>query len=171
MIMTVWAFWSCLLFLTVALLMDIRFMKIPNWITLPLLIVGLIAQGVMNGRHGILMAICGAGAGFLLLLIMHLLGAVGAGDVKLFAGIGAWTGILFTLQVVVYSVLFGAVIGWIIVLAKHETGSRVRGIISRSTGFLILRDPRILQTGSKEVLKFPFMLAVMPGFICAYLYL
>ncbi|WP_379155003.1 prepilin peptidase [Paenibacillus sp. sgz5001063] len=169
--MTVWAFWGCLPFLTIALLMDIRFMRIPNWITLPLLIAGLIAQGVIAGRHGILMSICGAGTGLLLLLIMHLLGAVGAGDVKLFAGIGAWTGILFTLQVTVYSVLFGAVIGWIIVLARRETGSRVRGMISRSAGFLMLRDSRILKIGSKEALKFPFMLAVMPGFICAYLYL
>ncbi|MNO13028.1 Type 4 prepilin-like proteins leader peptide-processing enzyme [compost metagenome] len=169
--MAVWAFWSCLPFLAAALITDIRFMRIPNWITLPLLIAGLIVQGVLNGRHGFLVSLFGAGTGFLLLLIMHLLGAVGAGDVKLFAGIGAWTGILFTLQVAVYSVLFGAVIGWIIVLSRRETGRRIRGIISRSAGFLMLRDPRLLKRRSGDLLKFPFMLAVVPGFICAYLYL
>ncbi len=169
--MAAWAFWSCLPFLAAALLTDIRFMRIPNWITLPLLVAGLIVQGMMNGRQGFLVSICGAGTGFLLLLIMHLLGAVGAGDVKLFAGIGAWTGMLFTLQVTVYSVLFGAVIGWIIVLFRRETGRRIRGIISRSAGFLMFREPRLLRRRSDDLLKFPFMLAVVPGFICAYLYL
>ncbi|MBW4083437.1 prepilin peptidase [Paenibacillus sp. S150] len=169
--MAVWAFWGCLPFLAAALFTDIRFMRIPNWITFPLLIAGLNAQGIMNGRYGVLASISGAGTGFLLLLIMHLLGAVGAGDVKLFTGIGAWAGILFTLQVIVYSVLFGAVIGWVIVLARREAGSRIRGMISRSAGFLLLRDSPALRKSSGGLLKFPFMLAVIPGFICAYLYL
>jgi prepilin peptidase CpaA len=100
------------------------------------------------------------------------MGAVGAGDVKLFAGIGAWTGVLFTLQVMMYSILFGAVIGWMIVLCRREAGRRIRGIVSRTAGFLLLRNPKILKAGNgKEMLRFPFMLAVVPGFICTYLYL
>ncbi|WP_019912941.1 A24 family peptidase [Paenibacillus sp. HW567] len=170
--MAVWAFWGCLPFLAVALITDIRYMRIPNWITLTALLAGVLVQGLMKGWHGVLFSLCGAIAGFLLLLIMHLIGAVGAGDVKLFAGIGAWTGILFTLQVTVYSVLFGAVIGWIIVLTRRETGRRIRGIISRTAGFLLLRDLRLFKQGNgSELLRFPFMLAVVPGFICAYLYL
>lgn len=126
----------------------------------------------MKGLDGLLFTVCGAGAGLLLLLIMYVMGAVGAGDVKLFAGIGAWMGTLFTLQVIMYSILFGAVIGWIIVLGKREAGSRIRSILGRTGGLLLLRKFSLLQgKSSSGMLKFPFMLAVVPGYICSYLYL
>lgn len=170
--MVEWAFWGCLPFLTAALITDIRWMRIPNWISVSALATGLLVQGIMSGWRGLLFAACGAGVGFTLLLILYVMGAVGAGDVKLFAGIGAWTGVLFTLQVMMYSILFGAVIGWMIVLCRREAGRRIRGIVSRTAGFLLLRNPKILKAGNgKEMLRFPFMLAVVPGFICTYLYL
>lgn len=168
--MTEWALWGCLPFLTAALFTDIRWMRIPNWITLPALIGGLLLQLIINGWQGLLFSLCGSGAGFLLLLIMYFIGAVGAGDVKLFAAIGAWTGVLFSLQVIVYSVLLGAVVGWIIILYRRETGRRLRSIISRTAGFLLLRNVSPVKGREGELLRFPFMLAVFPGFICAYLY-
>lgn len=168
--MAEWAFWGCLLFLAAAFITDIKSMRIPNWITISALLVGLLTQGLMRGWHGLMMAGGGAAAGFIVLLIMYLIGAVGAGDVKLFAGIGAWTGTLFTLQVVIYSVLFGALIGWIIVLKRREIGSRSRKIISTISGFILLKSPFLYKNRHSELLRFPFMLAVVPGYVCAYLY-
>lgn len=169
--MTDWALWGCLPFLTAALLTDIRRMRIPNWITLPALLAGLSLHLIIEGWNGLLLSLGGGGAGFLLLLIMYFIGAVGAGDVKLFAGIGAWTGALFTLQVIVYSVVLGAAIGWIILLFRRETGRRVRSMISRTAGFLLLHNtPVFAGRKNSELLRFPFMLAVFPGFISAYCY-
>ncbi|MNE83398.1 hypothetical protein D3C80_1802090 [compost metagenome] len=97
------------------------------------------------------------------------MGAVGAGDVKLFAGIGAWTGIWFTFQVIMYSILFGAVIGWIIVLFRREAAGRIRSTLSITAGLLLLQRPVLFRSGSGgEVLRFPFMLAVIPGFLYTY---
>lgn len=170
--MAEWAFWGCLPFLAAAFITDIRQMRIPNYISVTALGSGLLVQGIMNGWHGLLFTVCGAGAAFVLLLILYMMGAVGAGDVKLFAGIGAWTGVFFTLQVLMYSILFGAVIGWVIVLCKREAGRRVQGIVSRTAGFLLLHNSGVWRAGSaNEMLRFPFMLAVVPGFICAYYYL
>ncbi|AIQ34237.1 MULTISPECIES: A24 family peptidase [Paenibacillus] len=168
--MAEWAFWGCFPFLAAAFITDIKSMRIPNWITVSGLLAGLLAQVLMNGWDGLLKAGVGAVAGFSVLLIMHLIGAVGAGDVKLFAGIGAWTGMLFTLQVVVYSVLFGALIGWIIVLMRRETGRRTRKIINTISGFILLKSSFLFKNKDSELLRFPFMLAVVPGTICAYLY-
>lgn len=166
------AFWGCALFLGIALITDIRSMRIPNMISLPALVSGMLMQVMMSGLDGLLFAVCGAGAGFGLLLVMYVMGAVGAGDVKLFAGIGAWMGTMFTLQVIMYSILFGALIGWIIVLGKREAGSRIRSIARRTGGFLQLRKFSLLKGKSGSgLLKFPFMLAVVPAFICTYLYL
>ncbi|WP_405108132.1 prepilin peptidase [Paenibacillus sp. FSL K6-1217] len=168
--MTEWALWGCLPFLTAALFTDIRWMRIPNWITMPALMGGLLLQWIINGWQGLLFSLCGGGAGFLLLLIMYFIGAVGAGDVKLFAAIGAWTGVLFSLQVIVYSVLLGAVVGWIIIFYRRETGRRLRSMISRTAGFLLLRNASSASGREGELLRFPFMLAVFPGFICAFIY-
>jgi prepilin peptidase CpaA len=168
--MAEWAFWGCLPFLAAAFITDIKSMRIPNWITVSGLLAGLLAQALMNGWDGLLKAGVGAAAGFTILLILHLIGAVGAGDVKLFAGIGAWTGMLFTLQVVMYSVLFGALIGWLIVLKRLETGRRTRKIFNIISGFILLKSSFLLRNKENELLKFPFMLAVVPGTICAYLY-
>ena len=170
--MTEWAIWGCLPFLTAALFTDIRWMRIPNWITLPALITGIFLQIIVNGWHGLLFSLCGAGAVFLLLLIMYFIGAVGAGDVKLFAGIGAWTGVFFSLQVIVYSVLLGAVIGWMILLFRREAGAKLHSMIGRIAGFLLLRNTELFTARQGgNLLRFPFMLAVFPGFICAYYYL
>jgi prepilin peptidase CpaA len=168
--MAEWAFWGCLPFLVAAFITDIRSMRIPNWITVSGLLSGLLTQGIMNGWHGLVVSVCGAAVGFTMLLLMHLIGAVGAGDVKLFAGIGAWTGTLFTLQVVIYSVLFGAVIGWLMVIKRRETGIRSRKILNTLSGFMIFKSPFLLKNRDSELLRFPFMLAVIPGSICAYLY-
>lgn len=168
--MAEWAFWGCLPFLAAAFITDIKSMRIPNWITVSGLLAGLLAQALMNGWDGLLKSGVGAAAGFAVLLIMHLIGAVGAGDVKLFAGIGAWTGMLFTLQVVMYSVLFGALIGWLIVLKRRETGRHTRKIFNTISGFILLKSSFLIRNKDNELLRFPFMLAVVPGTICAYLY-
>lgn len=166
--MAEWAFWGCLPFLGAAFITDIRSMRIPNWITVTALLGGLAAQTGMRGWQGFMFAGAGAVAGFAVLLLLHLIGAVGAGDVKLFAGIGAWTGVVFTAQLLMYSILFGAVIGWVIVLRRKNAGNNTRRILGRIAGFMVLRSPGMLK--SNDLLKFPFMLAVLPAAICAYLY-
>ena len=168
--MVEWAFWGCSPFLAAALITDIRSMRIPNSISISALITGLLIQASVQGWRGMVFGLCGAVVGFILLLIMYSMGAVGAGDVKLFAGIGAWTGMLFTAQVLIYSVLFGALIGWIIVLWRRESGMRVHKILSRLAGFFLLRKFSYLKGRENELLRFPFMLAVIPGSVLAYLY-
>ena len=49
-------------------------------------------QGLVHGFEGLQFSLLGAGAGFLILLWFYVIGAMGAGDVKLLAGIGAWLG-------------------------------------------------------------------------------
>ncbi|AIQ11751.1 A24 family peptidase [Paenibacillus durus] len=164
-----WAFWGCLPFLAAAFLTDTLTMKIPNWITAPAVLAGFLVQGLTGGWKGLLFAGAGAAAGFMLLLLMHIIGAVGAGDVKLFAGIGAWTGFSFTAQVIIYSLLFAAVIGWIIMLKRRETFRRLRSVARLLTGIFYLPRWTLFKGRDREMLRFPFMLAVFPGAVAAFL--
>ncbi|MFD1775757.1 A24 family peptidase [Paenibacillus rhizophilus] len=167
--MNEWAFWGCLPFLAGAFLTDTLTMKIPNWITAPAVLMGFMAQGLSGGWKGVVFAGAGAAAGFLPLLLMHVIGAVGAGDVKLFAGIGAWTGSLFTAQVIVYSLLFAAVIGWMIVLKRREAFRRLRSVAILLAGIFYIPKWTLFKSRDGDMLRFPFMLAVIPGAAAAFL--
>ncbi|MDP4098868.1 A24 family peptidase [Paenibacillus sp. P96] len=162
---------GCAVFLAAALVTDLRSMKIPNKLTLPAVLSGLAVHGVSGGWEGLLFACAGLGTGFGLLLVMYWMGAVGAGDVKLFAGIGAWLGSVFVLQSAVYSVLFAGLIGLMIVLWKREALLRLRRMLFSIGGFLLFRSGSSLLAGRESQMRFPFMVAVIPGVISAYVYL
>ncbi|MNV25829.1 Type IV leader peptidase family protein [compost metagenome] len=164
-----WAFWGCLPFLAAAFLTDVLTMKIPNWISGPAVLAGFVIQGAGGGWKGVMFSAAGAAAGFLPLLLMHIAGAVGAGDVKLFAGIGAWTGAAFTVQVILFSLLFAAVIGWVLVLKRRESSQRLRGIWRLLQGFFYVPRWVSLKVMDSEPLRFPFMLAVIPASVAVFL--
>src|SRR5262245_7935200 len=71
---------------------DIRGRRIPNWLTLTVVLTGL-AQSFTPWRvTEPLWSLCGLLAGFAVTFLLYSIGARGAGDVKLTAGIGAWVG-------------------------------------------------------------------------------
>jgi prepilin peptidase CpaA len=95
------------LIVSVAAFTDLKWRRIPNWLTLPALPVGLIAQSVYGA--GFWQGLGGALAGFLALLPLFLIGAGGAGDVKLFAVVGSFVGIGNLLVVFVLIAIIGGV--------------------------------------------------------------
>lgn len=79
----------------IACITDIRTMKIPNWLTFPMVLTGLVALGLtggwgIDGLLGSVLAMCIMAWPY---MVVYALGGGGAGDVKLLAGIGAWSGI------------------------------------------------------------------------------
>jgi prepilin peptidase CpaA len=95
------AWWPVLIVLAVATFTDMRNRRIPNWLVLPFLLVGIAASpwrpdwhvaGAGFGWHGVGQSFAGLGLGLLLYGFLFWLGGMGAGDVKLCAAIGAWIG-------------------------------------------------------------------------------
>jgi len=84
------------LFLTIVLLVavayDVRFHKIPNWLTYPTIIVGILLHTSIRGVNGFLFGIGGVCVGIAVLIIPYLFGGTGAGDVKLMGAVGALLG-------------------------------------------------------------------------------
>lgn len=164
------AFAGCGLLVATAFITDIKSMKIPNMLTIPAMLCGILFHFIDAGWSGLMFTGKGLGVGFGILLVMYWLGAVGAGDVKLFGGIGAWTGTLFTIQTLLYSILFAGLIGIAILLWRRETLVRLRKVFRVIVGLFILKDTALLSKMNKEQIRFPFMLAVVPGILCAFLY-
>lgn len=88
--------------MVVAAVIDGWKLKVPNWLTLPLIVSGwglglLHTCGVLagTGAGGIGAALAGTALGFLLLLPVYAIGGMGAGDVKMQMGFGSWVGAYF----------------------------------------------------------------------------
>lgn len=103
--------------------------KVPNWLTFPLIISGWIlgafywltelpvpAQADASNR--LLASIVGTLVAGVLLGWMYLLGAMGAGDVKMTMGFGSWMGAYYGyrdgLWVIFYGFVWGALIGGVL---------------------------------------------------------
>lgn len=71
---------------------DLRQRRIPNWLTLSLLLSGLIQAAWLGQPASLYQSLIGVGIALLAGIIMLGLNAFGGGDVKLLLGIGAWLG-------------------------------------------------------------------------------
>ena len=71
---------------------DVQYRRIPNAFVLATLIGGVLMNTVLNGVSGTLASLGGCALAFGLMFFFHIFGAMGAGDVKLFAAIGSVIG-------------------------------------------------------------------------------
>jgi prepilin peptidase CpaA len=111
-----WA--AAYLFLAVA--SDLRFRRIPNWLTLPALLAALFASPWAGATSGPLEAATGAALGFALLVGPYALGGIGAGDVKAMMVLGAWLGPEMALGTAAWAVMAGGVFGLIMLALRRE---------------------------------------------------
>lgn len=72
--------------------MDVRYRRIPNKLVLATLVGGVALNTFFGGWHGLLLSLGGGLLAFALMFIFHVFGTMGAGDVKLFAAMGAIIG-------------------------------------------------------------------------------
>jgi prepilin peptidase CpaA len=108
-------------------------LKVPNWVTLPLILSGWtlgllhdLSVPVDSGTGGLGFAVIGTAFGFALLFPMLAIGGVGVGDVKMQMGFGTWVGAFFgkgattaavgmnsinALGVIFWAFAFGAIAG------------------------------------------------------------
>jgi len=136
---------------------DLRTLRIPNALTLSFLAGGIGYRFLWQGTDGLATALAGAACGLIPLYAMNRMGGIGGGDVKWFGAFGAWAGPAQAFQLLLSSLLLGGGIACAL-LALRLPGLRKLGAK--------LRWPwgEHPLTGGKNV-KFPFMLAVAPGWL------
>src|SRR5215475_2027626 len=86
----IWLFLAVLA--VVAGFWDWRTRRIPNWLTVTGLLVGIAANTTLHGWPGAKDALLGAALGLLILLPFVLIRSLGAGDWKLVGALGAFLG-------------------------------------------------------------------------------
>lgn len=104
-----------------ASIIDYRERRVPNWLNAALALSGILAQFSYFGWTGVGTALAGLGVGFGVLIVPWAMHAMGAGDVKLMAAIGAWFGPWMTLLSFALGGLLGGVIATIMIVASGKT--------------------------------------------------
>ena len=105
---------------------DVWKYKVYNALTIPLVVSGLFFHGIVNGGEGFLSSVVGMAFGFGILFVPFVLGGMGAGDVKLMAGVGAWLGMPTTFYVFIVTGLACGVCA--LLMAAFQTGG-LRGAL------------------------------------------
>jgi prepilin peptidase CpaA len=155
--------WAFLLTMTIsAALLDWRSRRIPNWLTVPGLLLGIAVHAMLAGWQGALFALEGAGLALVILLPLVLLRALGAGDWKLMGAVGAFVGWQLFLFV-----LFGSIVasGVMAVIQVYRTGRVIETLRNMATlvrGFFVFglkKNPQI-SLDNPRLLKLPFGVAV-----------
>lgn len=104
---------------------DIKEKRIPNKLTFPAILLGMITAVIDSGLNGILFSISGFLVGLGVFFIPFIMGGIGAGDVKLMAAVGSILGWKLT----VYSALLTAIAGGIIVIGYTIYTGKFIGMI------------------------------------------
>lgn len=107
-------------FLFFAVASDMRFHRIPNWLTLPALLAALLASSWAGATSGPLESALGAALGFALLIGPYAMGGMGAGDVKALMVLGAWLGPETTFGAAMWAVIAAGVFGVIVLALRGE---------------------------------------------------
>ena len=147
-------------------------LKVPNWLTFHMVLGGLAYATYVGGGSGLLWAFTGAVLGLALLLPLHAIGGMGAGDVKLLAGVGAWVGPSLTLGAFATSAVVGGVMAVVMVAwsgqyIKHWAQFQVIG-----HEILTLRNPEKLSAIAAErkptMMLLPYGIPIAVGTIAYF---
>jgi len=127
-ILTHWPLTTVCAAMILAAVIDGWKLKVPNWLTFPLVLSGWLL-GLLNNfglleaagfEGGIGGALAGTALGFVLLFPIYSIGGMGAGDVKMQMGFGSWIGAFYGykegMPIIWWAFVFGAIIGGVIAL-------------------------------------------------------
>ena len=98
--------------------LDLRTRRVPNWLTLGITALGMTLAAAHLTDRSIAAALGGFAVGFLLMLPGHVVGATGAGDVKLFAAVGTLLGPTGIAVAFVYTAMIGGALA--LLVAMHR---------------------------------------------------
>jgi prepilin peptidase CpaA len=103
-----------LLFLTLAaallaIFYDLKYRRIPNFITIPSIICGVIIHTISGGITGFYSSISAMLIGVGIFIIFYILGGMGAGDVKFIGGVGALMGLKMMGPILIFTAFIGGV--------------------------------------------------------------
>lgn len=170
-----WHIWLVTVVLVVAAVIDGRKLKVPNWLTYPFIISGWIfsaAACAWSGDpwwHGLGGSLFGTAVGLGLLLPAYAVGGMGAGDVKLLMGVGAWVHGEVTFYAFCVSAIVGAILAILLVALRGAWRRHYCQFMMILHDMATVRDPVKLSEQAAErkssMLLLPYGIPIAMGTI------
>lgn len=145
---------------------DLRWRRIPNWLTLACLILGLGLNAFLFEWSGLRQAGLGLGLAFLIYFPLYLLRGMGAGDVKLMMAVGSLVGWRAWLAIFILTGITGGIIAVAVLLSRGRLRHTLWNIWYLLHGLLHLQTPYAneeLDVRSGKGLRLPHAVSIAVG--------
>jgi prepilin peptidase CpaA len=163
------AWWTNVVVLVLAAGIDLRTRRIPNWLSVPFLLSGLMVPAIGSGWTGLRTSFAGFGLALLLFGLPCFLRAMGMGDLKLAAGVGAWIGPSQFWLAFIATAIVGVVPAVIYAVRRRSLGRCLD-----NAGDLIVhlvktgRRHEEIQLGNQAALSMPYAPAIAIGTLFSF---
>ena len=136
--------------LTIAAAIDLQYRRIPNALTLPAIICGLIYHSYLSGLDGFLFSSGGTLLGLGLLLLFYILGMMGAGDVKLMSAVGSILGPAGVFKAFLFTAIAGGIYAVIVLARDGQLIGFLRRMVMSLKLSIMTRVPTLLPNENKK---------------------
>jgi prepilin peptidase CpaA len=153
--------------LLIASIYDLRFQRIPNWLTYPAVIAAIAYHIVINGLTGFLFSLEGLSVGIAVLILFYLKGGIGAGDVKLMGAVGGLLGPKGVFNAFLFTALIGGIYALVLLALYGHLKETVKryGIMLKT--FILTRDVIYIPLPNKnKIPRLCYGVAIALGTLC-----
>lgn len=154
----------------IAVCMDLKSMKISNRLILLGIILSLVRRFICEGTGGVLTGLFLISIPVILLYLLFLVGALGAGDIKLFSLIGGFVNLKELMWCIVFAFIFGGLFSLGKMLYYRVFFSSIQNAIQYFVA-IFHGDRTPYQPRSMKKGRIHFSLAILFGLVATNLYL
>ncbi|WP_425399629.1 A24 family peptidase [Aeoliella sp.] len=144
---TNWHVWLVTVTIVVMAVIDGIQLRVPNALTYPMIVLGWVYSYTLSaypGWEGLSYSLMGTVVGLATLLPAYAIGGMGAGDVKMMAGIGAWMWVEVTLYSFAVAAVVGGIMAVAMVLLSGAWNKHYAQFWSIWNEIMVVRDPEKL---------------------------
>jgi prepilin peptidase CpaA len=109
---------------------DVSTRRIPNWLTYPALLAGLLLRFSFQGWSGLRSALLGMLVAGGIFMLFYMIRAMGAGDVKLMAAVGCLAGSHWVVGILLASAIAGGAMAVVLMISKGRVSVTLRRVLS-----------------------------------------
>jgi prepilin peptidase CpaA len=161
--------WMVSFVLLEAAVIDGRTLRVPNWLTYHFAIGGLVFAYWTGGIPLLGWSLAGCGVGLLSLLPLYSIGGMGAGDVKLMIGMGAWIGPWLTLGAFISTTIVGGLMGLAMMAYSGDLAGHLAMVQIIGREIVTIRNPAELAVRAAarkpEMMLLPYGIPIAIGSI------
>lgn len=156
---------SAVVIVCIACIYDVSSSRVPNALTFAAASLAVLVHVLAPSGEGLSHAFLGLVVGLLVFFPLFALGAMGAGDVKLMAAVGAWIGASSIIYVALYASVAGGIMALVVAIRQRYLGTLFSNIKALGMYWWIegVKPFPALTLESSKSLRLPYALAIAAG--------